>query len=197
MLFYFLSVIIILVIGLLIYASTQPNEFRIERSTLIQSPPETIYANLSNFQNWPKWSPWEKLDPEMQRELSGPESGIGAIYAWNGNKKVGKGRMEIIESHAPQTLRIQLDFFEPFPANNMAEFTLQPNAQETTIQGTTIQGTAIQRTVTQQTTIHWAMTGKNTFIGKVMCIFMNMDKFVGKDFEAGLKNLKQLCEATH
>jgi carbon monoxide dehydrogenase subunit G len=174
--FYIIGAIVILIIGLLLYAYTKPDEFRIERSTAIKATPEQVFTQLNNFKHWLNWSPWEKLDPNLKRDFSGPESGVGAVYDWQGNKKVGKGRMEIIESSEPGILRVQLDFIEPFAANNIAEFSLQQ---------------------TDNTThINWAMTGKHVYMWKVMGLLMNMDKMVGKNFEDGLSNLKQLCEAT-
>ena len=136
---------------------------------------EKIFHQLYYLHHWRHWSPWEELDPNLQRDYSGPESGVGAVYAWQGNKKVGKGRMEIITSTEPQYLRIQLDFIEPFPANNIAEFSLQR--------------------IDNSIRINWSMDGKNIFISKIMSVFINMDKLIGKDFEKGLNNLKHYCES--
>ncbi len=165
----------VLIAGLLAYASTRPNRFRIERSIRINSPPEPIFAILSDFRQSEAWSPWEKLDVSMQKALSGAARGVGAIYEWNGNNKVGQGRQEILEATSPSKVLIQLDFLRPFQAHNSAEFTLLP------------QGNA--------TLVTWAMFGPQPFMNKVMCLFMNMDKMVGKDFETGLSNLKSHVEA--
>ena len=164
----------VLIVGLLAYASTQPNIFRIERSITINSPPEPIFAILSDFHQSESWSPWERMDLTMQKSHSGSARGVGAIYEWDGNNKVGKGRQEILEAIAPSKVLIQLDFFRPFTARNTAEFTLIS------------QGNATQVT--------WAMFGPQPFMGKVMCLFMNMDKMVGKEFETGLANLKAHIE---
>jgi hypothetical protein len=167
------GVLIVAVVGILTAAAGKPDEFRIQRSAHINAPPEKIFPLLNDFHNWPSWSPWEKLDPSMQRAHSGAPSGLGAIYQWEGNKKVGKGRMEITLS-SPVQITIKLDFFKPFEAHNTAEFTLDRDGNATDIT--------------------WAMLGKQPFMFKVMTLFMSMDKMVGKDFEAGLANMKAVAE---
>lgn len=159
---------------ILILAATKPDTFRIERSAVIDAPAERIFAVLSDFRQWTGWSPWEHKDPALKREYSGAERGKGAIYGWEGNKNVGSGRMEILEANAPSKLRIKLDFFKPFEGHNTAEFTMLP------------QGNA--------TNVHWVMHGPATFLSKVMQVFISFDRMVGKDFETGLANLKQLTE---
>lgn len=161
-------------VAMLAYAATKPNTFRIERSATIAAPPERVFALIADFHQWPGWSPWEKMDPTMKRTHSGAANGIGAIYEWEGNKKVGKGRMEILEAVPASRVVIKLDFLKPFEAHNTAEFTLGPRDGGTHIT--------------------WAMFGKQPFMLKVMCLFMNMDAMVGKDFEAGLANMKGLAE---
>lgn len=158
----------------LILAATKPDIFRIERSATINAPAEKIFAVLSDFRRWGGWSPWENKDPDMKRVFSGAERGTGAVYGWEGDKNVGTGRMEILEANTPSKLVIKLDFFKPFEAHNTAEFTMLP------------QGNA--------TNVHWVMHGPSPFMAKVMHVFINMDKMVGKDFEQGLANLKQLTE---
>jgi uncharacterized protein YndB with AHSA1/START domain len=169
-----LYVIAAVVIVVLILAAAKPDVFRIERKIDIKATPEEIFAHLEDFHLWAAWSPWEKLDPAMTRSFSGAPSGKGAGYAWQGNKKVGRGSMEILEAAMPSRLIIKLDFFEPFEAHNTAEFSLAAGGQETTVT--------------------WAMFGPSPFMMKVMHVFMNMDKMVGKDFEEGLNNLKNVAE---
>jgi len=158
----------------LVLAATRPDTFRIERSATINAPADRIFAVLSDFRQWTGWSPWEHRDPALKRNFSGAERGKGAIYGWEGNKDVGTGRMEILEANTPSKLVIKLDFLKPFEAHNTAEFTMLP------------QGNA--------TNVHWVMRGPAPFLSKVMQVFMNFDKMIGKDFEAGLANLKQLTE---
>ena len=159
---------------ILILAATKPDTFSIRRAATVKAPPEKIFAVLSDFHQWGSWSPWENKDPAMQRSFSGAASGTGAVYAWEGNKNVGSGRMEILEASPPSKIVIKLDFLKPFEAHNTAEFTMLP------------QGDA--------TSITWLMHGPASFMVKVMHVFINMDKMVGKDFETGLANLKRLVE---
>ena len=170
-----LGVVVALVVLLLIVASTRPNQFRIERSAKIKAPPERIFPLLNDFHQWSSWSPWEKMDPAMTRTHSGAGNGKGAVYAWKGNNKVGEGRMEITEVAPSKSVTIKLDFLKPFEAHNTAEFTMEA------------QGDA--------TNLTWAMHGPQAFMLKVMSLFMNMDKMVGKDFESGLSNLRTLAES--
>lgn len=165
----------VLIVALLGYAATKPDTFRIERSASIKAAPETIFAQLHDFRSWGNWSPWEKLDPALQRMYSGAAVGTGAVYEWKGNSEVGAGRMEILESSPASKLTIKLSFTEPFEAQSTSEFSLTPEGETTKIT--------------------WVMQGPNQFIGKVMSIFVNMDTYVGKDFETGLANLKTLAEA--
>jgi uncharacterized protein YndB with AHSA1/START domain len=163
-----------LLVGLLLYATTRPNSFRVERSTNIQAPPEKVFAYFNDFNRWAAWSPWDKLDPAMQRTLSGAASGKGAVYAWQGNSKVGAGRMEILESTPYSKLVVQLDFIRPFEGHNTTEYTLVPAGPGTQVT--------------------WVMHGPATFVTKLMGVFVSMDSMVGKDFEAGLANLKAAAE---
>jgi len=152
----------------------KPDTFRVQRAASIKAPPEKIFPLINDLHAWGAWSPYEKKDPNMQRSYSGAPSGKGAIYAWDGDKNVGKGRMEITESSPSSKILIQLDFFSPFEAHNMAEFTLVP------------QGDA--------TSVTWTMDGPAPFISKLMQVVFNMDRMIGKDFEEGLANLKSLTE---
>jgi uncharacterized protein YndB with AHSA1/START domain len=166
--------VLVLIAAVLLYAATKPPTFEVQRTTTIQAPPEKIYPLISDFHNWGTWSPWEKLDPAMKRTHSGAESGPGAVYEWEGNSEVGKGRMEITAATPPSKVTIQLDFLEPFEAHNVTEMTLEP------------QGDATQ--------VRWLMRGPNTYVSKVMSVFMSMDSMIGKDFEAGLANMKAAAE---
>ena len=170
-----LSIILIVIITtvtvVLVLAAGKPDEFRVQRGISIDAPAARIFESIDSFHRWPTWSPWEKLDPAMERTHSGATSGKGAVYEWQGNKKVGRGRMEIMESNAPRRILIKLDFFAPFEAHNTAEFILTPQGPECT-------------------DVSWSMDGPTRFIGKIMQVFMSMDKMMGKDFATGLANLK-------
>jgi len=168
------TAVVVLLGALLIYAATQPDTFRIQRATSIKAPPERIFAVLNDFLRWDAWSPWEKKDPAMKRTFSAVTSGKGAVYAWEGNRDVGQGRMEIAESVAPSKVAIKLDFVKPFEAHNIVEFTLEPKGDSTNV--------------------IWAMQGPMPYISKLITVFVNMDSMVGKDFETGLANLKAITE---
>jgi uncharacterized protein YndB with AHSA1/START domain len=167
-------VLLVAVAAVLIYAATKPDTFRIQRAMSVNAPPEKVFALINDFRRWTVWSPWEKMDPALQRTYSGTASGQGAVYAWEGNRKVGAGRMEITDAPSPSKVTIKLDFLRPFEAHNVAEFTLEPKGDATTVT--------------------WAMHGPNLFVGKVMSIFVDMDRMVGKDFETGLANMKAAAE---
>lgn len=167
-------IILVVIAGLLIYATTRPNSFRIQRSIRIKALPETIFPLINDFHQWEAWSPWEKLDPALKRTYSGADSGNGAEYAWRGDKNVGEGRMEIVKSSPYSKLVLKLDFSKPFEAHNNVEFTLDTQGDTTT--------------VTQ------AMYGPRPFTSKLMEIFFNMDKMVGDKYEEGLATLKSIAE---
>jgi hypothetical protein len=166
--------IVLAIAIVLILAVTKPASFSVERAIDIRTPAERIFPLINDFHQWGSWSPWENKDPGMQRSFSGAASGKGAVYGWQGNNNVGSGRMEIIEASAPLKILIKLDFFKPFEAHNTAEFTILP------------QGDA--------TRLNWVMRGPASFMSKLTQVFMNLDKMVGKDFEIGLANLKNLTE---
>ena len=167
-------ILAVLIAGILIFAATRPDTFRIERSTTINAPPEKIYPNINGFHPWEAWSPWEKIDPAVKRSYSGADSGKGAVYAWQGNKDIGQGRMEIVESTPSSNVVIKIDFIKPFEAHNTIEFTLER------------QGDGAK--VTQ------AMYGPSPFVSKLMGLFCSMDKMVGQKFEEGLASLKVIAE---
>jgi hypothetical protein len=166
-------VVVVLIAGVLLFAATKPDTFRVQRAASIKAPPEKIAAVLGDFHAWQAWSPWEKMDPAMKRSYSGAEKGKGAAYAWEGNGKVGQGRMEITDA-APSRVALNLDFIKPFEAHNRVVFTLTPKGDATEV--------------------NWAMQGPVPYMAKIVHVFMDMDSMVGKDFEAGLANLKTITE---
>jgi hypothetical protein len=172
-----LLVIVLAVAALLAYASTRPPTFRIERSTRIAAPMLQVAELIDDFREWKKWSPWENIDPTLQRTFSGAEAGVGAVYEWDSKGKAGAGRMEVTEMRSGSErslIAIKLDFRKPFKACNTAEFVMTP----------TDQGTELS----------WAMFGPSLFVSKLMGVFIDLDKMVGKDFEAGLAALKRNAE---
>ena len=170
-----IAIVVVLVIaGILVYAATQPDDFRVQRTTSIKAPPEKILPLITDLHSWGSWSPWEKIDPAMKRTYSGAAGGTGAAYAWQGNSKVGEGRMEIVDVSPPSKVTIKLDFVKPIEGHNTAEFTLEPKGGSTDVT--------------------WAMYGPTAYIAKIIGIFVSMDGMIGKEFETGLSNLKAVAE---
>jgi uncharacterized protein YndB with AHSA1/START domain len=167
-------VIAVLIAGFLLYAATRPDTFRVERAVSIKAPPEKLFALINDLKGWAGWSPWEKKDPAMKRTFGTVTRGKGATYGWDGNKDVGQGSMEIIESIPSSKIGIKLDFLKPFEAHNLVQFTLTPKGETTEVT--------------------WAMQGPVPYFAKIIHIFFDMDSMVGKDFEAGLANLKSAAE---
>ena len=169
-----LIVVVVLIAAILVYAATMPDDFRVQRTTSIKASPEKIFALINDLHRWDSWSPWEKMDPAMQRTFSGATAGKGAVYAWQGNSKVGEGRMEIADTSPPSRVMIKLDFIKPIEGHNTAEFTLDPKGDSTNVT--------------------WSMYGPSAYIAKVIGVFASMDKMIGKEFETGLANMKAVAE---
>ena len=148
--------------------------YTVQRSATVAAPPEQVYARIIDFHQWTDWSPWEDMDPTMDKTYSGAASGVGARYAWSGNRKVGQGNMEITEATDPSQIKISLEFLKPFKASNTTVFSLQPAGEGTDVT--------------------WTMTGKKTLMTKIMGIFKSMDSMVGPDFERGLTRLRAAVE---
>jgi hypothetical protein len=170
-----LIVLAVVVAALVIIVALQPSEFRVARSATISAPAPVVFAQVNDFHKWNAWSPWAKLDPAMKQTYEGAPAGTGAVSTWAGNKKVGAGRMTIIESRPNELVSIKLEFTKPFRATNTAEFAFKSERN--------------------QTAVTWSMTGEKNFMAKAFGLFMNMDKMIGDDFEKGLASLKSVAEA--
>ena len=164
------------VVVLLVVVALQPAAFRITRSATIPAPPGAVFDEVNDLRRWEAWSPWAKIDPACKFTYDGAPSGVGAIFSWSGNNKVGEGRMTIIDSRPDERIRIKLEFFRPFKANHLAEFTFTPNVD--------------------QTDVTWTMTGERNFMCKGFGLICDMDKMVGKDFEKGLAQLKAVVQSS-
>lgn len=149
--------------------------YTVQRSVTVNAPPERVYPHIIDFHQWADWSPWDEMDPDMEKTFSGPDAGKGARYAWSGNRKVGQGNMEITDAAEASSVQIALEFLKPFKASNTTVFSLEP--------------------ADDRTNVTWAMTGQKTFMTRVMGIFRSMDSMVGPDFEKGLARLKAVSEA--
>ena len=169
-----IAVIVVGVAGVLAFAATKPDTFRVSRAASIKAPPEKIFPLLNDLHNFALWSPYEKKDPAMKRTLSGAPSGKGAVYEWDGDKNVGSGRLAIADSSPPSKVTLDLDMLTPMRAHNIVEFTLEPKGDSTTVT--------------------WAMNGHVPYIAKIVHVFLNVDRMVGQDFETGLGNLKTIAE---
>ncbi len=168
-------VFILLAVGaiILLYAASKPDTFHVERSVTITAPAEKIFPLLNDFHAWNDWTPYNK-DPAMKKTFSGSEQGVGAMYAWQGNKNVGKGDITIIASTPVSKIIFDLHMVEPFEARNVAIFNLAA--------------------IGETTTVTWSLDGANPLIAKIMGLFFDMDNMIGKDFEVGLAKLKVLAE---
>ena len=172
-----LLALVVIVLGVGIFAvvvAMQPSHYRVERSATMNAPAQVVFNQVNDFHKWDAWSPWAKLDPNMKTSFEGAPAGTGAIYSWTGNSDVGEGRMTITDSKPADSIKIKLDFIKPFAATNATVFSFKPQGN--------------------QTAVTWTMDGDNNFIGKAFCLFMNMDKMVGADFEKGLGQMKAVAE---
>jgi uncharacterized protein YndB with AHSA1/START domain len=163
-----------LILIFLIVVALQAGPFKISRSATVSAAPAAVFEQVNDFHKWDAWSPWAKLDPAMKTTFEGPASGEGSTYGWTGDSKVGEGKMTVVKSQSPELVVIRLEFIKPMAQVSMTEFNFKPEGQ----------GTAVT----------WSMSGTNNFIGKAFCMFMNMEKIIGPDFEKGLAELKTVAE---
>lgn len=160
---------------LLVVIATRPDTYHVERSKTISASPDAIYGHVADFRKWNAWSPWEKLDPAMKKTYGGTQGAVGATYAWVGNDEAGTGDMTIASAEPGKHVEIDLHFIKPFEDRSKTRFKFEPEGKDTKVT--------------------WYMDGNNNFISKAMCLFMDMDKMIGKDFEKGLDSMKQVAEA--
>jgi uncharacterized protein YndB with AHSA1/START domain len=168
------AIVVVGIAGVLAFAATKPDTFRVQRAASIKAPPEKIFPLVNNLRAFALWSPYEKKDPRMQRTYSGAPIGKGAVYEWDGDKNVGSGRLAIANSSPPSKVTLHLDMMRPLEAHNIVEFTLEPKGESTHVT--------------------WSMTGRVPYIAKIVHVFLNVDNMVGRDFEAGLADLRALAE---
>lgn len=168
-----IGVAAVLVLFVIIVAM-QPAQYRVSRTATIPATPSAVFEHVNDLHKWDAWSPWAKLDPAMKTTFEGPQSGPGASYAWVGNSKVGEGKMSIMDAKANELVRLKLQFMKPFASVATTEFTFKPEGE--------------------QTSVTWTMSGDKNFMSKAFCLFMNMDKMIGGDFEKGLAGLKSAVQ---
>lgn len=171
-----LGVVLLLFAGaLLAVIATRPDTFRVERSAEVSAPPEVVFGLIDDLTQWPRWSPWEKLDVAMKKTYEGPKSGVGASYSWSGNSDVGAGRLTIVDSQPDALVRVKLEFFEPFAGTSEARFELAPTAAGTSVR--------------------WTVEGQNGFAAKAISLVVDMDRMMGDFFEKGLADLDSAARA--
>jgi hypothetical protein len=165
---------VLVIVAVLAYASTRPGTIHVQRAASIKAPPEKIFPLINDFHSWSAWSPYEKRDPAMKKTYGGAASGTGAVYEWDGNSEVGQGRMEITDASRPSRVALKLDFMKPFEGHDIALFALAPQGDSTSVT--------------------WSMDGPSSYVTKLIGVFVNVDRMIGNDFEAGLANLKAVAE---
>ena len=168
-------VVAVLLVALCIGIATRPDTYRVERKATVSAPADVVFGYVNDFHQWTKWSPFEKLDPKMERTFGGAPLGTGSSYSWSGNSQAGEGTMTIKESTPDRHIALDLHFLKPFESTALTQFTFAP--------------------VDEGVNVTWAMEGENNLIGKAMSLFVSMDKMVGTQFEEGLANLKSVAEA--
>jgi hypothetical protein len=175
MLLKILAAIAVLLVVFVIIVALRPSDFSVARSAAINAPAARVFAQVNDFHNWDKWSPWAKIDPSMKQTYEGAPAGQGAIYTWTGNSQVGQGRMTITESRPNEKIHIHLEFMKPFAGVCPTHFTFAPQGN--------------------QTLVNWTMTGRHTFVPKAIGLFINMEKMIGGQFEQGLAQMKSVAES--
>jgi hypothetical protein len=174
-----INILLVLALGIaviLLLAAFRPKDFRVVRRRTIAAPPSALFALVNDFRHWRQWSPWENVDPALQRAYDGPAAGVGARYAWVGNNQVGQGSMTILESRAPELIRIKIEFLKPMAGVCDIEFSF--------------------KTEGERTLVMWSMGGCHHFMARVMGLFMNLDRMTGGFFEKGLAELARITAKT-
>jgi uncharacterized protein YndB with AHSA1/START domain len=169
-----LSILGVALVGFLIFVALRPADYTVSRSMTVAAPAAVVFPHVNELKKWEKWNPWMQLDPNSTATYEGPAAGKGAAMKWSGNNNVGSGKMTVTESRPDELVRLHLEFYKPMAGTSDAEFTFKP------------EGT--------NTVVTWTMTGKNNFIAKAMCLFMDMDQMVGSQFEKGLSSMKRTVE---
>ncbi|MGE0614778.1 MAG: SRPBCC family protein [Bacteriovoracia bacterium] len=166
-----LIAVLVLFLG---YVALQPADYVISREMTMQAPVDKVFPYLNNSKLAGAWSPWQEEDPQASMTYTGPDAGVGSRTSWDGGEKLGTGSATIVESIPNQKVAIKLDYQKPFQMTQDAEYLVKTSGGETTVT--------------------WLVRGKNSFMGRIMCVFMDMDKMVGGMFEKGLTKLKGIVE---
>jgi hypothetical protein len=167
--------LVLVVGGVLVFAATRPDTYHVERTAKIDAPATVVFSQLEDFKAWAAWSPWDKLDPQMKKTYEGPPVGVGSTYSWQGNDKVGKGKMSIVGSQPPTEIKYRLEFIEPFTAIASTGFKVAAEGDKASVT--------------------WSMDGNKNLMAKVFGLFKDMDAQIGSDFDKGLAGLKAVAES--
>ena len=165
----------VLIALFLVVVATRPSNFHVERSATLTAPPASLFDNVNNHHKFSVWNPFMKLDPNVKNTYTGPESGVGAVCSWDGNKDIGAGSATITESKPGELVRMRMDWIRPMAGVATVDFTFKPEGDKTVVT--------------------WAMYGKNSFMGKAVSLFMDCDKMCGPQFEKGLAALGEVAAA--
>jgi uncharacterized protein YndB with AHSA1/START domain len=157
----------------LVVAARRPDEFVVTRSARLQAPAGRIFPLISDLRAHEAWSTFDPPDPAVRKTHSGAPQGAGAVYEWAGSGRAGAGRLAITDAVPASTVDMRLDMLRPIRASNQVRFTLQPDGDATVVT--------------------WHMAGRTPFVGKVMHLFFNMDRMVGREFESSLQRLGELA----
>jgi len=169
-------ILLVVVLALVAIGLVTPKSYDIKRDIVINASNEVVFNNVSHYAEFPKWSPWQELDPNMKTNLEGTDGTVGAKYSWEGNDKVGSGSMTITKLEPGKTVEHNLEFLKPFKSSSYTYVTVEPadGGQKVT----------------------WGMKGENGFVSRIFMTLMGgMDKMVGADYEKGLKKMKEISEA--
>jgi len=165
---------LLMLVALFVFLQSRSSTYRVERRISITAPQQAVFDKLDDVHEWPRWSPWDALDPNPKRTFTGPEKGVGATYAWDGNEQVGRGYLRVESDHAPSRVTYAVRFESPLDAEMLYEFTIVPTEKGTTVV--------------------WIFQGEHPFWAKIFMLFRDLDRGVGQDMQRGLTTLKQQLE---
>lgn len=170
-----LYILLGLILLIVILALMAPRTYNVSREILISRAKPEVFAYLKSLKKMDEWSPWAQKDPNMEKKFTGVDGEVGATSYWNGNKEVGEGEQEITEIVDGERIASELRFLKPWKSKSDC-YLLVDDASG------------------KETKVTWGFSGQNKFPMSIMALFVSMDKMVGKDFEEGLRNLKQVLE---
>jgi uncharacterized protein YndB with AHSA1/START domain len=166
---------VVLIVLFLGYVSTRESSFRYERSGVINAPADKIFPYISQFRLGEKWSPYEKVDPNLKKTFKGTDGQVGSIMEFDGNMEAGSGQLELLNLVPNESVDIKLTMTKPMFAENLIQYRLTPEAGGTRFT--------------------WTMSGDGGFMTKLMTVFIDCEKMIGGQFTQGIENLKTVVES--